>query len=225
MNARITLRILDKEHQDCSLNTFNKLRSKYSEARYAIDDHGNPTGNEGSWRGFEEDLKSFTLQEPGLHLQLDITADYGEPYVNRFYFYGGGMQKCKPELVYPPIRPNEARPAAADPAEGHGAGQGRWQLGRAAGGRRGPARMDAEQERPPDHEDRLGAQVVLRPPRGADPERPEAAPRRHLLRGDDGRRLMDKERLSRTEEDGVCHGSILRRAAMWLNDEGARYAR
>lgn len=103
MNARITLRILDKEHQDCSLNTLSKLRSKYSEARYAIDDHGNPTGNEGSWRGFEEDLKSFTLQEPGLHLQLDITADYGEPYINRFYFYGGGMQECKPELVYPPF--------------------------------------------------------------------------------------------------------------------------
>jgi hypothetical protein len=31
--------------------------------------------------------------------------------------------------------------------------------------------------------------------------------------------------LSRTEEDGVCHGSILRRAAVWLNDEGARYAK
>ncbi len=27
MNARITLRILDKEHQDCSLNTLSKLRS------------------------------------------------------------------------------------------------------------------------------------------------------------------------------------------------------
>lgn len=104
VNARVTLRILDREHQDCSIDTFSKLRTKYAEARYAIDDHGNSTGNEGSWRGFEEDLKLFTLQEPGLHLQLDITSDYGgEPYINRFYFFGGGMQECKPELVYPPF--------------------------------------------------------------------------------------------------------------------------
>lgn len=31
--------------------------------------------------------------------------------------------------------------------------------------------------------------------------------------------------LSRTEEDGVCHGSVLRRAAVWLNGEGARCVR
>lgn len=111
MNARITLRILDQEHQDCSLDTFSKLRAKFSEARYAVDDHGNPTGNEGSWRGFEEDLKLFTLTNPGLHLQLDITADYGEPYINRFYFYGGGMQECKPELVYPSFDQSKLVPA------------------------------------------------------------------------------------------------------------------
>jgi hypothetical protein len=27
----------------------------------------------------------------------------------------------------------------------------------------------------------------------------------------------------RTEEDGVCHGSILRKAAVWLNGEGAKH--
>lgn len=109
MNARITLRILDKEHQDCSLNTISQLRSKSTEARYAIDDHGNPTGNEGSWRGFEDDLKSFTLSNPGLHLQLDIKGE--EHYINRYYFLGGGMQECEPEIVYPPFDASKLVPA------------------------------------------------------------------------------------------------------------------
>jgi len=30
--------------------------------------------------------------------------------------------------------------------------------------------------------------------------------------------------LARTEEEGVCHGSILRRAAVWLHGDGAKYA-
>ena len=109
MNARCTLRILDKEHKDRSLDTIGRIRAASEEARWAIDEFGNPTGNEGSWRTSDDDLRSFTLNSPGLQLQLDKTG--GEPFWDRYYFYGGGMQYCKSEVVHEEFDEKKLAPA------------------------------------------------------------------------------------------------------------------
>lgn len=98
-NASITVKILDKEHTDKLMDTIGRIRAKSKEASLAIDEYGRPTGNEGGWRGFGADLEAITLELSGLHLQVDIMGE--EHYVNRFYFFGGGVQECKPSLRYP----------------------------------------------------------------------------------------------------------------------------
>ena len=106
-NARCTLTILDDLHKDRVISTVEVIRRMSDEARFAIDDQGRPSGNEGSWRTSDEDLLKVTKLIPGLLLQLDKVGDYDEPFFERTYYRGGAMQKCKGVVVYDPLDPSK----------------------------------------------------------------------------------------------------------------------
>lgn len=75
------------------------LLSNNQDAKYFLTKNGNSTGNDGSWRDYEEELKSFSKKYP---TWLFTLKGEGEEAMDLWvaYFLDGKMQKEKAKITF-----------------------------------------------------------------------------------------------------------------------------
>ncbi len=86
-----------------------RLRKLVPEAKYYINEEGNPTHNAGYWENCVDDLKPFSLLYPRVLMVIHVEYDYDGTHHERYYIEDGKSVTHSPVLSWPEFDERQLR--------------------------------------------------------------------------------------------------------------------